>query len=768
MNSLDPCTPEDQFPTVFDGIPLLTMDEAGEVPNARLSKPSSLRQIFVRFRDDDQTNAMNRASIQLLIDGDTPYEQSELDDAGQPDTTNINFGGAAEQLELAMAPHYDLIQSPETIVSVSTLHGAAENRDEWNAGLSEEISRTIREWDQFQFQTLRLCHKFILDGVGVGHWPDELDWRYRGSGLDQFFFPRQTFATESELEIAICTEEYTVTRLYSAIKNREAAIGNGWNIKAVNRAIQKATAQTPMYQDWGRLVEELKNNDISVSHNTPLVRVINGWVKEFDGTVSHYITTEDPYAEGDSEQFLYVSRSKYRSMREAMVLFPYGLGTNTKTHGIRGLGYKIYAFEMQRNRSLSRLIDQGNLASSLMLQVEGEEALSNVGLQYFGNTAVIDPNCKVVQYAAPDLQRSVMPVLQEMERLRSQRTSGYSSEGAFQGDQRKTKFEVSAQLQESAQLSNTALDFWNNPFGRLIQQVVRRMSRRSYVPQDPGGREVADLHLRIVKRGIPLEALFMLDIKATKLVTGIGSGSASARTLALQRISDLRPRMDDVAQQKLDRALARDAVGAAAAEEFFPKDGIKRTTSDTSIAILQNFVLLADQEVPVLSSDYHLAHAEEHIKPLMDMFTAVEQGQLPIEEGAQRMRLLYQHAAEHVEQISGDPASIEKAANLRQILQQIGEVVSNGLKKAQAQAAKQQEEAAMAEAEGQPPMDGGQPPMEAGPSDKDIAAFEKHKASMQFAQEKHQLKIQQMVEDAATRRAIADADAAAKITRNFQ
>jgi hypothetical protein len=39
---------------------------------------------------------------------------------------------------------------------------------------------------------------------------------------------------------------------------------------------------------------------------------------------------------------------------------------------------------------------------------------------------------------------------------------------------------------------------------------------------------------------------------------------------------------------------------------------------------------------------------------------------------------------------------------------------------------------------------------------------------MQFAQEKHQLKLQQMVEDAATRRAIADADAAAKISRTIR
>lgn len=741
-------------------MPLLSLDERGNPPVNRLRKASVLRSVHMRFREDDLSAAENRARTQDLLDGGTPYDQVILDRNGMSDTTNLNFGGAEQSLERAMAPYYTMVNGGDAFISVSTLFGAEDERPDLNAILAEELSRTMRDWEGWPYQTARLAHKHVWDGVGVLHWPDTVDWRFRTSGLGQFYFPRQSLALESEMEIVTCIEEYTVTRLFAAIENEEIAVAQGWTVAAVKDAIRKATTTDPIYQDWERLSEEIKNNDLAVANNTPVSRVITGFVREFDGTVSIYLTTEEPGADPDA--FLCVGRSAYRSMREAFVMFPYGLGTNTKVHGIRGLGFKIYAFEQQRNRSLSRLIDQGTLSSSLMLQAPDEESLANVGLQYYGNTAVIDPNCKVVQYAAPDIQRTVMPVLQEMERLRNDRTGSYSSEGAFDGDQRKTKFEIDAKLQQDAVLSNTAQDFWYGPFERGIQQTVRRIARRTYLPMEPGGREVADLHLRLTRRGVPLEALFMLDINATRVLRAIGSGSASAQTLALARISDLRPRMDDVAQANLDRALAINAVGVSYANIFFPPTKVRRTTVETSIAILQNGHLTAGMPVPVLPSDNHLAHAREHMKPLMEMFQAVEQGQLPIEQGAQQTQLLYNHAAEHVTAVSGDPAAVEEAAMLRQALQQIGEVISNGLKKAQA--AQAAEAKAQQEGAGEGMDGGGRGQLDP----KAIAEFERHKAAMQFAREKHELEKQIMLDNAATKRQIADADEAAKILRSRQ
>lgn len=745
---------ETTFAPSLGDMPLLSMSDTGAVPKSRLCKSSAQRSIYMKMQSDDRLNSLNRAKTQDLLDGGTPYSEAELMEANQPDTTNLNFGGAEEQLEKAMAPYYDLVQSPEDIVSVCTLHGFEENRDDWNAILSEEISRTIRDGEQFTFQTSRLAMKHVWDGVGVGYWPDELDWRYLGSGLGQFYFPRQSFACESELPVVCAVQELTVTQLYKKI----SVDSTKWNKEAVENAIRKATSALPAFQDWEYLMEEIKNNDLGVDSRTPLIRVIHSWVQEFNGKISHFITTEEDQG---TEDFLYCCHNKYSAMRQALVMFPYGLGTNTKTHGIRGLGYKIYAFEQQRNRSLSRLIDQGNLASSLMMEVEDETALSNIGLQYFGNLAVLGPGSKVVPYSAPDLQRTVMPVLGEMERLRNNRTAGYSSEAAFDGDQRKTKFQVSSELQQNAALSDTQLDFWNVPFNRLLQETVRRMARRTYVPMDPGGADIAKLRLRLTKRGVPLDALFNLDFGATKLVPAIGAGSASARTLKLEKMEVLRPRMDDVGRANLDRDLAIDTVGVERANRYFPRDQQARFTYDTSIAILQNGQLLGGIEVPVLPGDKHLAQAREHIKPLLEGFTAEQQGMVPIEEFADGNRLLFLHTVEHVDMLENDPASAEEAAQLRQALQQIGEVVSNGLRKIQAQEAKSQEE-------------GGE---EVDPqAAQNIADVELSREKLRQSQEMHSLKLQQLqevaqvktelaIESSRVKDAIADAREAAKIRR---
>jgi len=450
-----------------------------------------------------------------------------------------------------------------------------------------------------------------------------------------------------------------------------------------------------------------------------------------------------------NDEFLYKSRRKYTSLSEALVIFPYGLGTNAKIHGIRGLLFKIYPHEQQRNRSICRMIDQGILASSLVLQTD-ESGLATVGLQYLGNTAVLGPDWKAVPMTLPDLQRSVMPAIDMMERLGNDRVAGYSSENVFDGDQRKTKFEVAAHMESAASLSDSAMDFFYSPYERLTRQSVKRMTRRDYVVQDPGGREIADLLLRLVKKGVPLEAFYRIDHKATKVVRAIGAGSAAAKTLSLDRMGELRPRMDDVGQARLDRSLAVDAVGVANADGFFPKDMRRRTTVDTNIAILENGQLLAGARIPVLPSDKHLAHAREHIKPLLEGFEAVEAGQAERPEVAVTMDGLYNHCAEHVTLVEGDPSVQEEAALLRQMLQQVGEVITNGLKEAEKLAE---------EAEGE---EGAQE----GPDPERAREVERHRQKMSQTQEMFDLKMRQEMQKADVKIAIDDAKAASQIARS--
>jgi len=683
----------------FDELGLATIKpEMPVAPKERLTTPARLRSIHMRFREDDRINAYNRALCQSLLDGEPPYNQEELNNANQPDTTNLNFQGAEKKLERAKAPYYRLINSGENILSVKTLYGAEDQRTDWEDIMNEEISKTIRGCDEFPYEADRLIHKFVWEGVGIAHWTDDRDWRFKASGFGQFYYPRQVAATEAKQEIVTAEDEFTITELWGKINREEE---NEWNREAVRLAITKATSAEPEYQNWERLMEEVKNNDLYVGTRLPKVRVIVGFVKEFDGRVSQYITCENDCGETN---FLFTSRHCYASMTEAMVLFPYGTGTNTKLHGIRGLGYKVYPFEQQLNRSVCRLIDQGELASSLILQGETETDYANMGLEYMGNLAGLPPNFKVVNVPMPDLQRSIIPAIDMMNQLGNERTSGYSSENVFDGGQRKTKFEVSAALEQSAELSTAALDFFYTPADRLIQQITRRMTRRDYIGEDPGGSEIVDLRLRLAKRGVPLEAFFRIDWKRTSFVRIIGAGSAAAKSLGLERMTELMSYMDDVGKLNLNREKAIDAVGTAQVDKFFPRNGLVRTTVDTQIAILQNAQLLQGLPIPVLSSDLHLAHAREHMKPLLQMYEAAQAGQIPLGEAATSNIELFGHTVEHVQLIEGDIAASEEAAAMRQMLQRIEEIISNGLKEAEAanqQAAEEQavagEEAAMVE-----------------------------------------------------------------------
>ena len=741
----------DKQSTPFDGIPVLGLNEQGQPVPERLAGPAVLREIYMQAKRDDRLNAVNRAECQDLLDGGTPYDNQELIDAGAPQTTNLNWRGAEDRLEKAMAPYYKMIQSTDEMVAIKTRYGSPEDRPYFEQALSEEITRTYRGARWWVTQTAQLIHKFVWEAVSVGFFRDKLDFRYRSGGLGQFYFPRGCSTDETEHEVIVSIDEMAVAgrnSLWEKIQNAPegATEHKGWNVAMVKLAIQKATtAENSPVEDWEKLMKDLKNNDLGVSSRSRKVRAVHGLIQEFDGTVSHYITTEMCCTDrADEDKFLYVCRGAYKSVNEALTLFSYGIGTNTDLHSNRGLGFKIYPFEQEANRSISAFVDAAKMASMLVLQATGTDAdYSNAGYQTIGNAAILDPGFNHVPITFPDLTKSVYPVIEMMRSMRNERTSGYTADGVFDGDQRKTKYEIEAGLEQNAELSDVEQDFFFLPLDILMQESLRRLSSRTYLAQDPGGKDAMELRLRLVKRGVPLEALYQIDHKASHVIRGIGGGSASARTLALSSLADQYARMDDVGKANYDWDVASNRVGSVQAERYFARNQQPRTTVDTQIAVLQNAQLMQGMEIPVLGTDRHLAHAREHVKPLMEMAEMIELGQMESIQAAQ-YNPLYGHTVEHVARAEGDPATAEEVAALNEILQRIGEHISNGLKEAEAVAEEQQEE---------------------GPSVEEQAKLQEARAKIDMARETNEVKNRLAVESAARKDAIADASAAAKIRR---
>lgn len=740
----------------FDTLGLANIGSSGSAPKERLTSPKRFLDIHAGFRDADRVNAYNRSLAQAQLDGEKPYTDDELVDA--PDTTNLNFQGAEEQLERAKAPYDRILNSGENLVSVRTLYGPEDERPTWNSIMDEEISATIRGSEETPYESDNLVHKHLWEGLGVVHWADPTDWRFKASGQGKFYFPRGSAITEARQEIVTVEVSMSITELYNkAVKDHKDGEKSDWNRAVAIKAIKKASKDQPPYDDWERLAQEVKNNDLFVGTSLPEIRTVHGFIKEFDGRVTHVIHPEGPCEDG--EKFLYCNPSVYASMTEAFILFPYGKGTNGTIHGLRGLGYKVYPFEEQRNRSIGRMIDKGMQASALMAQAQDETDMAQMGLTYYGDMAILPPGVSFPNIPMPDLQRSVVPAIEMMDQLRNNRVSGYTSQNVFDGNQRKTKGEIDAHLQQAATLSDSSINFFYSPGDRLMQQIVRRMTAKGYHHSQPGGEEVRELILRLVKRGVPVEAFYRIDWKRVKMVRVIGAGSAAAKTLGLQRVQELRPRMDDVGQKTLDRELAIDAVGVVGADKFFPRDGQFRTTAETQIAILQNFQLMQGNEVPVLPSDGHMAHAREHIKPMVEDYPLVEQGQMEEVEFAQKYVLLYPHTTEHIQLVEGDLSVAEEAAAMRQMLQRIDEFINNGLKQLEAQ--RQEQEANPQE---QAPGEASPEQMAAfGKAEAEVEAMRiKTQAGIEMEQQRNQAKIQ--MDDARTAAEIRRKNVAASTT----
>lgn len=736
----------------LNDIPLAPVPEKGAVPNCRIKDPDTLRGIYTRLRKADDISSKNRALVQGMFDGDPPYSDAELRRAGREGDTNLNFGEAEAQLEYALAGYLDMLNSVETLVATPTTYGAEADRPEWEAIMAEEITRTYRDrWTQFDFNVKHLCHHHIAHGMGIAYWPDATDWRFRGAGLDDFKLPRQTLVTEDDLEVATALRNIPVWHLYQKISNPEVAGELGWDVEAVRKALCKATADDLHFDDWMKLEAEFKNNDLGFTAKQAEVKLVHGWVREFDDTITHLITTE---SDCGTTEFLYKKRCAFRSMQQVLVLFPYGLGTNALTHGIRGIGHKIFPMVNASNRLRSNAMDAARLASSLIVKPGSEDSLNDLALTTLGGSTMLNPDFSIENPTFPNLGNVLVPVLADMENLLRNRVSGYSTQNVFGGGERKTRFEVAAQLEQAAKLSNSAIELFYGPLQRVFRESIRRMIAKNYNRSEPGGKEVTELRTRILKRGVPLEAFYGIDVNSIRVVRAIGAGSAAARSLALDQLEGLASAYDDVGQHNLRRDRTISIVGVAQADRYIPKIPGQRPPIDTKIAELENAQLLDGVEITIMPNENHLVHVEVHLGKLSDLYAAINAGEVPLEEGALRMLPLFNHASEQLALVSGDPVTTARASMFRQALQQIGEVVTNGVKKADAQARKAQEQAAAESAEAQ-----------AGPQEQqwdldDRIKFEKHMAFLAQREETHRQNMRIKDENAQLTRQLADIKAA--------
>lgn len=673
--------------TLMDALNLVPFPEEPEAapPTSRLAGVQQAVGIFRTLLTADEKSAFNRSRIDAMFDGAPPMDQSKLEASGQALTTNLNYGHAKRLLDISLSSYVDLYSSLDVLVEVFGTTGQRAEIRNMEEIVEEELTRMFRAWPQFHTSYLRLCTTFIKHGVGVAFFDSPQDWKFRVGGFSDILIPRQTPASEDAVDIAVGRRDYQLHELYSFIRNPEAAEKLGWNVAEVRRVLAKNVRTTgrggtsgPTGADYEALQAEFKNNDIYTGIQNPTVSVLHFWVREYDGRVSQFMCSEvDPKA------FMFQKIGRFERPEQAFVFFTLGVGTNGTYHSVRGLGHAIFAQINTLNRMYCRQADGAMLASAVMLQPESQRALDELAFTFYGAYAILSPGVEIVEKALPNLNSSVSPAIESLERQLLLNADVHTPYGPERASPYRNQLQVVSDIDVTSRISGANLNLFYMSWERLVREMVRRVIQNpSLAAKDPAVRDFYD---RCLARGVDETFIRGIDVKRTRAVRAVGAGSAANRVVALRELDAMSGRYDDVGRHNLWRDITATRVGHDLADRYIPRDPGKRPTLETKVAMLENDHLKNGQQIPVLSNEMHGTHLEVHLPVLSELLQGIDQGVVDPRQALPVLEALYAHISETSRFAAGDPALQFAVKNAAQILQYAEEALNNTMKALEAE-----------------------------------------------------------------------------------
>lgn len=742
-------------------VPVAEDGENGKLlTHGRIKDVAAARQIYQRLKTEDRLSAYNRMAIQGELEGVPPYDDAELRSAGLGDMTNINMGFALMFYDQAKAPYHDLTDSVDTFCTLPTTYGTEAERTEWCPIMEVEWATMLRSWPDFSFRFNDLVGKYVYHGVGMCLFPNSRDLRWEASALGDVLLPRRTKATEGDIEVMCWLDHMPPHRLYLSMEEAKVSKNRDWHREACMRALRGATPQqasttTGDIEQW---LDAWKNNDLGSASGAAEIKAVHMLVRELDGKISHYIFTE----EGElTDDWLYIALAKYTHLNNAAVMFTYGTGTNGFYYSIRGMGQRIFDACQALNRMWCAFIDSTMNSMKEIVQADSEADMQDIEITQYGNLTVIPPGLKFEPRQIPNYAQAILPSMQTLQTSIGQKTSIYASEATFNDSKERTRSEVLAHLDSLSKLSVSTLNLFYEPWERTLREQVRRSIRKDVTAACPFGEQILAWRNRCMKKGVPIEAIYNIDLPAIRAVRAVGQGSAAARSVAFERLMAMYDKYDTTGQKNLLRLITRAIAGNQITDVLARPPDEERVDNEQRIAQDQNYSIEQGFPVPVNDDDTHIYYVEARLGRLAFYNEQLDSGQMGVQQGIPPMIYLHANAQKHLEYIPTDA----KAPEYRKILQQLGETMNNGLKKLRAEQ-EQEEKQAMEQ--------GGAPGAPAQGQNGDTpATLQRQLVESQlllqqggFKAEAHQMDMLKKSEEIKTlqqKRALADAKTAADI-----
>lgn len=750
-----------------DAVPSVVSPDKKLIMRGRVKSSAELATMFTTLFNEDLVASQKRAMIQSSVGGDAPKDQANLVRRGLGGSANVNWGSLGQAVEEAQTPYWRLLEALDTFITTPLSQDFLDTkmRSFIEPILAAGFSRMLTKWPSFRPRWSQLVNLYVSEGVGMTMHDDPYSWKWVVKGLSELKFPRSTPADVEYLDVIVCESYMRPDELMAKVRSEDEGaeaykeafsptldveaetvvekpeMGEFTQVEMTDEDIvvdeKPAVAQSPeegfkRYWDKAAVLEAIKEtsgssgldtndpeaiarawkgNDISYGITANTVRVIHGYVKELDGTVSHYICRFDGQGE-----FLYRCEGKFADISELLTAFTEGVGTTGNFHSIRGLGYKLFSSTTGENKLTNKMLDNAMFAATPHLSTDNEDLNVEKMMTPMGPYMMMASGLNFQATHNQDVNDSIVPALQAIRGIIQTRASASSPVMSSQVDRtRKTATQVETETEMQGSMQSSSFSLFMASWEKLLVNTFKRVCRPDYLVTDPGGKEVHKLYARLLTQLQPLgitdisqvvEILQHVDFDAMEVNSGIGKGSASERRSVVTALNQsLGGQLDPEGQRFLNRLTAASYAGYQIANQLVPDEPGLRPPMDAQVAQMENSLMSLGQPPAFEPNQDHFVHLEKHTEFLNavnegfgEQIKAIKPGTSGddiLRQTIDKMEPVWLHCnEEHMPMLSDmNPSKPQFKENL----QQLGEFIKNSRKHLDAEAQRELEASGQAE-----------------------------------------------------------------------
>lgn len=662
---------------------LKTLEASGSPPETRIGDANQARSIYQRlWRADLNYRAPKRALLNGLSDGNPPFRQRDLDNAGMSHRCNINFRVSKSYRSNGVGAFYDLFNEAPTYATIRLKKGTPEQIESWSRTATMHFDWLCRYEPRFDYDMQRSQDEMVWHGRGPLIFQDIFDWRPTAILDRQLLVPDMTLSETSFWDDeAIILMEYRVDQLWRYIINEKEATMLGWNVERAKQAIIHASPEATkggMFNRWEWHQQMLRNGSIDYSGSSNTVSVAHVFCREFakpgesEGKITQVIVVRDDN-DDKPDKFLFQKIGRFDSWSECIHPMFYDRGGGGYYHSCTGMGTEMYSVMELQNRMLCSLADRAMLPK-LMLKPTTATAADGMSLTQNGDHLILTEGMDVIQTPLAGLAEEEMMFNRELTNLVASNLSQYRTNATepIKGNP-ETATGRRLDASQQAALQKTQMMRYYNQMDGLYSEMYRRAVNTTS-ESAPGGKRAMEFIRRCEAEGCPRDVLKEVEfVQASRVV---GQGSEFMRKEELNRIwITVGPTLPEDGRTNLVDDIIATSAGPTGVERYNPRATAATLPSDQyALAISQVADMKIGVPAVVTASQNPAIFATTFLKAAQDAAGSVEQGANP-KEVAAFLELDGQAIGQHIKRMAGDPSRRGLVKQLTEQWQQMAKLL---------------------------------------------------------------------------------------------